>query len=836
MQHALLVRVVGHSRWVQRFSAISVRLLLMLMAAATAEAEIEQEFDFDIPRQRADISLTQFAEQADQTLIFPYDEVHTETANKLVGRFSVAVAVNKLLAGTGLKPVFDDLGALTAITRSDAEIEGYRMSTKNKTGFGATLAAIFGSSVVAAQQPQQLVVDEIVVTAQIREENFQEIPVTGTIFNAATLENNRLLEIDDIARFTPGFASSYFNNSSPSFSVRGAMNTFTQAGASKPVGIFVDDVFIPRYSAAAFELFDVKQVSVLRGPQGTLFGRNVTAGAIQVFTSDPSLDETTVKFQAGAGNYSLQEIAAFASGPLSETVAAKLSISRKTRDGYSVDRFNGRDVEDLDSLNVRAALLFAPSDDVEIRLLADYATDENGGKGYTFVSSNDGLDTTGDDGRIRTTELRIPQSYDRDISGLSAHIDWTTGAGTLQSITAYRHSDSRDYYSLGAADVTLPSVSTQFLKDDNDEPVSFSQEIRFVSEEYDGFDFVAGAYYYDEDTDRYLGDVLLGANGNAEFVNRDFFVKAKTRSLAAYLSATFHVNDRFDIGVGGRYTSEDKDIRVDFVDNNNNANNFITQPSSSFSEFTPRLTLTYFANDAVTLFASRTEGFTAGGFNTETNSIASIELGFKPETIVAYELGAKTAWQDGRLIANLTLFDQEYKDKQEGYLLPGSFFSIFNAAKATMKGAELELNWLLTDALSATASYSRLDAKYDEFVIPGGDDYSGNQLQTAPEGSFSLSLDYEKPVAKGSALAGVSYTWQDEYYTGASNVPEFLIDSYALLNARIGFESADQRWRVMLWGRNLADEEFVRIRGTSGAIAEYYGPPRTYGLSFTYSR
>jgi iron complex outermembrane receptor protein len=832
--YALVVRVVGECRRAIRWIAVSV-LLSLLSFAGNAEEAAPKEFDFDIPRQRADVSLTQFAEQADQTLIFPYDDVRTETANRLVGRYPVDVAVTRLLAGTGLQPVFNEQGALTAITKSDALIGEQGMNVKNKTGFGAALAAIFGAPLANAQAPQELVIDEIVVTAQIREENFQDIPVTGTIFGAAMLENNRLFEIDDIARFTPGFASSYFNNSSPSYSVRGAMNTFTQAGASKPVGIFIDDVFVPRYSAAAFELFDIRQVSVLRGPQGTLFGRNVTAGAIQVYTSEPSLDDTRLKVQAGVGDYNLREISAFASGPLSDTVAGKLSVSQKTRDGYSVDRFNGLDVEDLDSFNLRAALLFTPNEDLEIRLLADYAKDENGGKGYTFVSSNNGLDTIGNDGDIRTTELRVPQTYDRDISGVSAHIDWSLESGTVQSITAYRQSDSHDYYSLGAADVTLPSVSTQFLKDDVDEPSSFSQEIRFVSREYDGFDFVAGVYYYDEDTDRYLGDLLLGANGNAQFANRDFFVTAKTESVAAYLSATFHVNEKFDIGIGGRYTSEDKDVTVDFVDNLNAANSFITNPSSSFSEFTPRITLSYFPNEDVTLFASRTEGFTAGGFNTETNAIAAIELGFKPETITAYEVGAKTSWQDGRLIANVTLFDQEYKDKQEGYLLPGSFFSIFNAAKASMTGAELELSWLATEALSVSATYSKLDAEYDEFVIPGGDDFSGNKLQTAPEGSFSLAIDYENAVANGSVLAGISYTWQDEYFTGASNVPEFLIDSYGLFNARIGYAWSDEKWRVMLWGRNLSDEDFVRIRGTSGAIAEYYGPPRTYGLSLTYS-
>jgi len=382
-------------------------------------------------------------------------------------------------------------------------------------------------------------------------------------------------------------------------------------------------------------------------------------------------------------------------------------------------------------------------------------------------------------------------------------------------------------------------VSVQFIKDDNDEPQSFSQEFRFISSRREWYDFVAGAYFYDEKTDRYLGDVLLGANGNAEFVNRDFFVDARTQSIAAYLSATFHLGSKFDIGVGGRYTSEDKDISVRYVDNNNNANNFSTTPSTSFSEFTPRITLSYFHNDDVMLFASRTEGFTAGGFNTETNNIASVELGFAPETITAYEIGAKTLWHDGRFLANVTAFRQKYKNKQEGVLLPGSFFGIFNASDATMRGAEFEFAWDVTDSFSARVTYSKLDAVYDTFLIPGGADFSGNKLQTAPENSFSAAIDYAKELNAGSLTAGFSYTWQDEYFTGASNIPQFLIDSYALINARIGYawsDSGGHRWALRLWAKNLADEDFVRIRGTSGAIAEYFGPARTYGISFTYSK
>ncbi len=812
-------------------------LALILCQPHTAwTADDTDVFVFDIPQQTADQALIQLAEQADLTFVFPYDVASETTANAVVGRYTLQEAVSLLLENTGLRPLFDPEGGLKIEAGARSDVEETEMNDRKKSGLAALLSAVFLGSAAAQDVGglDTMQIEEIVVTAQIRAENFQDVPVTGTVFAGDLLVENRFFEIDDIARFTPGFAASYFNNSSPNFAVRGAMNTFSQAGASKPVGIFIDDVYVPRYSGAAFQLFDVRQVSVLRGPQGTLFGRNVTGGAIQIYTEEPSFDAPDLRVRAGTGNYDLVEVDAFASGPFSDTAAGKISVGYRQRDGFSVDRFNGNTLEDLDSLTVRGGLTFHPAAGLEIRLAADYARDENGGKGYSFVSSSDGSDLTGNDGDNRTSELRVPQSFERDIYGASAHVDWTVGAGTVQSITALRQSDSRELYSLGAADVTLPSVSTQFIKDDNDEPSAFSQELRFISEPGKIFDFVAGLYFYDETTDRFLGDLLLGANGNAEFVNRDFTVQADTESFAAYLSATFHLGPKVDLGIGGRYTSEDKDVDVRYVDSNNNDNNFNTAVGNSFSEFTPRITLSYFPTDTVTLFASRTEGFTAGGFNTETSNITAVELGFEPETITAYELGAKTAWNNGRLIANATLFRQEYENKQEGFLLPGSFFSIFNAAEATMEGAELELAWSITSTLSATATYSWLDAVYDEFVIPGGADFSGNQLQTAPENSFSATLDYVRDIGTGSLRAGINYTWQDEYFTGASNIPQFLIDSYSLIDARLGYSWNADRWSVTLWGRNLGDEDFVRIRGTSGAIAEYFGPPRTYGINVTF--
>ena len=685
--------------------------------------------------------------------------------------------------------------------------------------------------------PKTEVLEEVIVTAQLREQNLQDVPVSVTAFNGEDLEDFRLFSLQDIARFTPGFTGSSFNNANPIFAVRGANNTFSQAGASKPVGVFIDEVFIPRNSAANFDLFDLEQVAVLRGPQGTLFGRNVTGGALQITTAKPSLEEPELKLRLGGGNLDYIEAAGLGSVPLSDSAAGKVSFSYKNRDGYITDRFNGLDYNDIETLSIRGQLLFEVSEQLEVIASVDYTKDDTNSRGYTLVSNSARTDFSDNDGDIKTAELDVPQDFDREIWGVSLRAYWDLAPGTVSSITAYRESDATEFYSLGAGAVALPTVSTQFIKNEIDEPKMFSQELRFVSNKGDKFDYILGFYYYNEDTDRVVDDLLLGISGFVTFVDRSFDVNVETESYAFYADATIHLFDTVDISFGGRYTNEDKEVTVNFTDKRNPAAGFLVTPQADFDEFTTRVAINWYAAANINLFASRTEGFTAGGFNTETNSATAINLGFDPETITAYEIGAKTRWLDGDLTFNITGFLQDFEDKQEGFFnVAERFFSIFNASEASMDGVEIEAVWYPTDGLALNLSYSYLDTEYEQFVIPGGADFTGNRLQTAPENTFSAGLNFRHPIRDaGNLLLNASYAWQDDYFTGASNSPDFLIDSYGLVNASVGFETADGRWRLSLWGNNLSDKEYVLIRGTSGAIGEYFGAPRTYGATLSYN-
>ena len=836
------------SRTLRRLLAMVFISVIVVCAASTLTAG-EQTFLFNVPRSSADVAINTIAEQADAQVLFPFDKVKSIEANGLHGEYTLVEALKLALEGTGLSTDFTDSGAIMVTftpDQSKLNEEGTAPMKKERKSTLLSKAALFLFGTLTSEgaisqdtvtDPEALVLEEVIVTAQLREQNLQDVPVSVTAFSGEDMEDFRLFSLQDIARFTPGFTGSSFNNSNPIFAVRGANNTFSQAGASKPVGVFIDEVFIPRNSAANFDLFDLEQVAVLRGPQGTLFGRNVTGGALQITTAKPSLEKPELKLKLGGGNLDYIEAAGLGSVPLSDNAAGKVSFSYKNRDGYITDRFNDLDYNDIETLSIRGQLLFEISDDIEVIASADYTKDDTNSRGYTLVSNSAGTDFSDNDGDIKTAELDVPQDFDREIWGVSLRAYWDLAPGTVSSVTAYRESDATEFYSLGAGAVALPTVSTQFIKNEIDEPKMFSQELRFVSAKGEKFDYILGFYYYNEDTDRVVDDLLLGISGFVTFVDRSFDVNVDTESYAFYADATVHLFDTVDISFGGRYTNEDKEVTVNFTDARNMASNFLVTPQADFDEFTTRVAINWHASENINLFASRTEGFTAGGFNTETNSATAITLGFNPETITAYEVGAKTQWLDDSLIFNITGFIQDFEDKQEGFFnVAERFFSIFNASEASMDGVEIEAAWYPTDGLALNFSYSYLETEYERFVIPGGADFTGNRLQTAPENTFSAGFNFRHPIKDvGSLLLNASYAWQDDYFTGASNSPNFLIDSYGLVNASVGFETSDGRWRISLWGNNLSDKEYVLIRGTSGAIGEYYGAPITYGATLTFN-
>ena len=723
-----------------------------------------------------------------------------------------------------------------------AKITKYMHSVGICAGLVMALAASPAMAQAADAKPEDAEKtdgNEIVVTAQRRAESLQNVPLAISAFSGEKLEERGISTAGEVARFTPGFTASSFSASEPIFAVRGANNTFSQAGVNKPVGVFVDDVYVSRNSGSAFELFDIKQVEILRGPQGTLFGRNVTGGAIVVTTSAPSLTEVKAKAEVGYGNYNAVDLRGLVSVPLGQTAAFKVSGSYRTRDGWGSDRISNQQQGNLDTLNLRGQLLFEPSAEFSALFTLDYSKDKNNGRLISTISP-----VAADDGNNRTAEQGHPQRYDRETWGLSAHLDYTLGAGKISSITAYRKSDVLDDFSFSATSYTLltpinAAVPFQTIAVNAETPKTFSQELRYVSD-FDGpFNMVVGAYYFHEDMNRNATTLRFHARDGVKLRDQTFDQNVSTKSFALYSDVKFEFTPTLALNLSGRYTWERKQAQVNFTDVLRPTINYISPTfEAKYNEFTPRAALTWKPSREVTLYTSYTKGFTAGGFNTEEDTVSVVGTAFRPETVEAYEAGIKTSLVDGHVNFNVAGFIQNYKDKQEGYLDPTFNFVIVNAARARMKGFEVELNGRINDNLRLFGTYSYLDARYQSFVLPGTlGDYSGRFLPTAPKNSLSLGGELRLPIGgAGEIFANASYTWQGDYYTGAENRATFLIKSYDLADAAIGYEPTGGKWKVTLWGKNIFNKDYVQIRSDfgTGGIGEVLGAPATYGIRLSW--
>lgn len=368
-------------------------------------------------------------------------------------------------------------------------------------------------------------------------------------------------------------------------------------------------------------MYDLDQISILRGPQGTLFGRNVTGGAVVINTKRPSLDDPIAKTEINLGNYGSKELRALIAGPLSDNWAGKLSGSVRQRDGFGKDRLTSIEQNDLDSVNLRGQLLYKPSDDFSALFTLNHSKDNNNGR---ILSTSTPIGA--DDGDIRTSEHGYKQEYKRDSLGASLHLDWQLDVGDITSITAYRSSDSYDGFSMSPTSYTLlpsfnPFFPFQDVRQNADEPDTLSQELRFVSKQDSNFSYVAGLYYFNDEVSRQATTIrLAGITGNI-ILDQTFDQNVKTESYAVYGDFDWDFTEQWRLTVGGRYTLEEKTAQVDYFNSNPSKNYQSESFTEDWNEFTPRVVLNWHPYEHLTVYGSYTKGFTSGGFNTEEDNV-----------------------------------------------------------------------------------------------------------------------------------------------------------------------------------------------------------------------
>jgi iron complex outermembrane receptor protein len=711
-------------------------------------------------------------------------------------------------------------------------------SAKFSAGLATSFLALMGSALAA---DNGLALEEITVTAERRAASLQEVALAITAFSGEQLDRSAIQTTVDLQYRTPGLVFTT-NAAMGQPYIRGIGTDIINVGTDPSVAVHVDGIYQTRASASLVDLFDIERVEVVKGPQGTLYGRNASGGAINIISKDPSYDlEAAGDFLYG--NYDKVRVRGMINVPLlDDKISFRASGFFTERDGFTKDVLRNVKMDDEDVWAVRAKLRFDLSEDVSLTLGADHMIERSTRNLAPKVNPN--LPSPARDlfGADISQDPRIVQ-YNHDLytnldhTSFSAHLEWDLGGVVFKSISGYTDAKNR-------VELDIDATEVDFTWDYENEDVKvFSQEFQLVSDNGGKFEWVVGAFYLHEKAQQRFQVFItpLGAD-------MDYPVENRVDAYALFGQGSYHVTDKLRLTAGLRYSYEKKD--ADFLNIVTDPFGALTgepgvyvmqsNPKESWNAWTPKFGIDYFVNDDVMVYVSATRGFKSGGFN-----LTGSGEQFDPEYIWSFEGGFKSTLWDKRLRLNVAAFYYDYKDLQVNRFNPatgGATTSVTNAASAEVKGLEAEVLALIAQGLELDLGVAVLDAKYKDFLSANPDapdpfedqDLSGNTLPRSPKFSLSAGLQYTHPLSNYGNLTWrgeakyQSHIWFDQF--NSADVEE---DDYVLLNAFVTFESADERWRVQAYGRNLTDKLYRQsvIRATSliGTL-DFWGAPRTYGL------
>lgn len=708
---------------------------------------------------------------------------------------------------------------------------------------------------------QEALLEDIVVTAEKREATLQDTAVAVTAFQGDFLRELQIEEIQDVILQTPSAAFSRAGGEGQVY-IRGVGTNLFGIGQESSIATHQDGVYLGRAQMVLGQFLDVERVEILRGPQGTLYGRNATGGAINVVSKKPT-EELEGYASAYAGNFERYEIEAAVGGPVSDQVGFRVAGRWTEDDGFTDDLepAGGDTVDDDGFWALRGILDFQPSENFSVELIAEYSeTDTNN----RSVQRRDDLHTSQKDDCSTTalpddcpalpnpafdeTRNEMPTFLEQEVLGLTLTFDWNiTDNIVLTSITGYR--DFEDDFSFNTDGVEVFVTETQFQRDVD----QISQELRLASDGLDRWEWLLGFYYLNEDKEEALG--LPGRNFGGSF---NIFAENEADVWAVFGQIAYNLGDRLKLTAGLRYNDEEKDdiqaqgLRFNFDglrDPDAMAFDFPfgdRQTKDSWDDWSPKFGVDYRLSDDVLLYGSVTNGFKSGG----TNSLNTAPA-FDPEEIWSYEVGVKSEWYDNRLRVNAAAFYYDYDDLQVSTFSMGTTL-IENAASAELFGVELDLTAVPVEGLVWNLGFSWLDTEYDDFVTTFGPDVvdvSGNNLINAPEIKIVTNLRYEWALAGNTAYLFGQVSHQDDVFHNQFNEDVVGQDSYTLVDARAGYIfGAEGNWELAAIVRNAFDEEYFQnsVRFTSlsdatsdpqriGAALGYPGEGRSYGVQVRYS-
>jgi len=725
-----------------------------------------------------------------------------------------------------------------------------KSSTRFKGGSVPLLGvvALLAADVSLAQRQ----IEEVVVTARKRQESIQDVPISITALTGSEIQEAGLLRLQDISTLVPNMTYLEANsNKFTNVTLRG-ISSGGGLGNDPAIGVYIDDMYIGRDSGFNGDLLDIERIEVLKGPQGTLFGRNTTVGAINITTRRPS-EELEGQVLVDAGNYDYRRIGGLVSGPLTDSVSAKLSVVDTERDGFLDNSFGGT-ANTVDYTLARGQVLWQASDRLEFMVTASYREDSADGGNY--VTQFQGEDPT------FSRDVSIPDIGFEDVEDtlISLHATYEFDSMRFTSITGRQ--ELEEAYQADQDWTPLDDLTGI----DSRDMEAWSQEFRLESTGDNRLDWIVGFYYYQQDFDvstqslsgfdtiyAFFGlNDLIGSGQPPSSISPSFpdgvdiraISTIETESYSAFANVDFEITDQLSLTAGIRYSTDDRDLdyeqRADPFAAVAGFFPFTTQDEQDDDEWTPLISLNWQPDEDKLVYASYSRGYKAGGFNNSISSAASL-ISFSAETLDNYELGFKSTWMDSSLRLNMALFYMEYNDKQESRFITGVGFQQDNAGKATSEGFEMDFEWIPAERWRVFGGVGYAKAEYDDYVLNDTTDFSGNALSRAPE--WTANVGFTTDWNFTNALMGdlrVDYTWQDEFFLQPNNDPFFTADSQGILNARLGLSTSNQQWRAAIWGRNLTDEDNINnfFGASSFAFPLYHYAliaPRTYGVELTYT-
>jgi iron complex outermembrane receptor protein len=686
-------------------------------------------------------------------------------------------------------------------------------------------------------------VEQVVVTAERRATDLQKTAIAISAFSQQVLADRKVDSIRDLSGQIPNLSISRvtISHTTQTYALRGV-------GESDPIqepvlAVYVDDVYIPRQIGSMVEFNDLERVEVLRGPQGTLYGRNSSAGALRIITRDPG-DAFRAKAEVGLGNYGAVDVRGLIEGPLVEgKLAGSLSYIHHSRDGVTFDPTLNHDVNRIDLDAYRAKLRWTPTDRWDVLLTLNALKDRSDSRSYVPVVQPNGAHRTDHS----YSEVEPKQDLDQISGALRVQYELNDNL-KLKSVTSYGGFNLNPVYYDNDGQAALIQKN---LIHYNDQYVT--QEVQ-LNGDYGKLTFTSGLFYLHErffvERDGYSRRNALPTDpvvtpGNYGFARAHNITN--TDAYAVFGEASYALNDRLSVTGGLRWTNEEKEFTFDNKVLNLQGQvvgqSIAGQADKIFSAVTPKLSAQFQWTPDVLQYVTWSKGFKSGGFDNRATRLDLATRPFAPENVDAYETGLKTELFDHRARVNLAVFYNDYQDLQVSYsdpAYPGNSVRS-NAGKAHTYGVELETDIRATERLSLQASAGYLFAVYDKYRNAGGIGVNadGHRLLNSPRWSLSGAITYDVPIEiPGELRVGLNAQFQTKTYFNALQRPQDEAPAQTFLNGVVTWQTPDPRWSVVLSGRNLlesAEPVSVTYTPATGVYYKNYPDPRTWLVTLKYA-